>query len=80
VITRALGLQETVEVDVLEVQAAAGDLFLLCSDGLTDMIPDEQLAQFLGDGTLEDMAQALVAEANARGGEDNISAILVRVM
>jgi serine/threonine protein phosphatase PrpC len=80
VITRALGLQETVEVDVLEVAATAGDLFLLCSDGLTDKIPDEQLAQFLGEESLEEMAKALVAEANARGGEDNISAILVRVM
>jgi protein phosphatase len=79
VITRALGLQETVEVDLLQVPTAPGDLFLLCSDGLTDMISDEELPLYLANDNLDEMVQELVAEANERGGRDNISVILVRV-
>jgi protein phosphatase len=79
VITRALGLQETVEADLLQVPAAPGDLFLLCSDGLTDMIADEELPLYLANDNLDEMARELVAEANTRGGRDNISVILVRV-
>lgn len=79
VITRALGLQETVAVDLLQVETAPGDLFILCSDGLSDMIPHGELEQYLKDGNLDSMALTLVAEANARGGEDNISVILIRV-
>jgi serine/threonine protein phosphatase PrpC len=78
VITRALGVQEAVDVDVLQVSVAPGDLFLLCSDGLSDKIPDSDLAHYLGDGGLDSMAHQLVAEANERGGEDNISVILLR--
>lgn len=79
VITRALGLQDTVEVDVIQVPVSPGDLFLLCSDGLSDKIGDNELGQFLSDGDLDRMAQALVAEANERGGEDNISVVLIRI-
>lgn len=79
VITRALGLQDTVEVDLLQVATAPGDLFVLCSDGLSDKIPHVELEQFLQGSNLDTMARALVAEANARGGEDNISVILIRV-
>lgn len=79
VITRALGLQDSVKVDLLQVPAASGDLFLLCSDGLSDKIPENELGRYLEDGSLDSMAQALVDEANERGGEDNISVILIRV-
>lgn len=79
VITRALGLQESVKADLLQVSTAPGDLFLLCSDGLSDKIPDNELGRYLEDGSLDTMAQALVSEANERGGEDNISVILIRV-
>ena len=79
VITRALGLQDAVDVDVLQVPATPGDLFLLCSDGLSDKIPDNELSHYLGDDGLKQLATTLVAEANARGGEDNISVILMRV-
>ncbi|NIR25793.1 MAG: SpoIIE family protein phosphatase [Gammaproteobacteria bacterium] len=58
---------------------APGDLFVLCSDGLSDKIPHGELEQFLQESNLDTMASALVAEANARGGEDNISVILIRV-
>ncbi len=79
VITRALGLQDTVKVDLLQVPTEPGDLFLLCSDGLSDKIPPDEMEQFMKNDNLELMAQTLVAEANARGGEDNISVILMRV-
>ena len=79
VITRALGLQDTVEADVLQLPAAPGDLFLLCYDGLSDKIPESELAHFLEDGALDGVARQLVDEANARGGEDNISVILIRI-
>lgn len=79
VITRALGLEATVEADVLQVPLQSGELFLLCSDGLSDKIPHAELAQLLQDDNLDDMAQKLVAEANRRGGEDNISVILARI-
>lgn len=79
IITRALGLHDAVEVDGFQVAVASGDLFLLCSDGLSDKISDEELAQYLDDGDLDSMAHQLVAKANDRGGEDNISVILIRV-
>jgi PPM family protein phosphatase len=78
-VTRAVGVEDTVllEVHVHEVQA--GDLFLLCSDGLSDMLQDEAIAQTLSAmATLEEGCQALVQAANDAGGRDNISVILVR--
>jgi len=79
VITRALGLEATVAVDVLQTPLQAGELYLLCSDGLSDKIADPELAALLGEGDLDKLAQQLVAEANERGGEDNISVILARI-
>lgn len=79
-ITRALGLKESVEIDLVEEPAAAGDLFLLCSDGLTDLVRDPEILAAVreADGNLEAACQALVDLANAKGGEDNITALLVR--
>jgi len=79
VITRALGLAAEVQVDLLQTPLEAGDLYLLCSDGLSDKLPDVELAGFLESGSLDEVANRLVAEAKARGGEDNISLILVKV-
>ncbi len=79
VITRALGLDATVEADLLQAPLQSGELYLLCSDGLSDMIPDAELATLLQGETLEEIVQKLVAEANQRGGEDNISVILARI-
>jgi protein phosphatase len=79
VITRALGLEATVMADVLQTPLHAGELYLLCSDGLSDKIPDVELAGLLRHGDLDDMVRELVAEANRRGGEDNISVILARI-
>jgi serine/threonine protein phosphatase PrpC len=79
VITRALGLEASVEVDLMQLPLATGDLFLLCSDGLSDPLGEGELARLLGDGELSSMAQALVDAANARGGDDNVSLILMRM-
>jgi protein phosphatase len=58
----------------------AGDLLILCSDGLTTMIPDEDIARVVREagGAVEKAAQALVASANAKGGEDNITVFVIR--
>jgi len=56
------------------------DVYLLCSDGLTGMVADESIAAILGnDGSLAQAAERLITEANARGGRDNITVVLVRV-
>jgi protein phosphatase len=80
-ITRALGVEPGLEVDVQEQAVAAGDLYLLCTDGLFDMIPDEEIAAILSDtqGEVEAAAKALVAAANTAGGYDNISVIIVGI-
>lgn len=79
VITRALGLEASVQVDVLQHRLQPGDLYLFCSDGLSDKIGDGELGKFLHTENLEVLTRRLVDEANARGGEDNISVILVRI-
>jgi protein phosphatase len=80
VVTRALGGAAHVSVDLIEVPTQAGDRFLLCSDGLTGMIADEEIIEALGAaGPLEKTVRSLVDIANDRGGVDNITAILVEV-
>jgi serine/threonine protein phosphatase PrpC len=77
VITRALGTDPDVEVDVFTVQTEPGDLFMLCSDGLTTMVDDEEIRSTIGEGR-EDLgaaARELVGRANRGGGEDNITVI-----
>jgi protein phosphatase len=77
VITRALGTDPEVDVDAFEVDAAPGDVFLLCSDGLTTMVADEDiLATIARADSLEDAAKALVKAANKGGGEDNVTVVL----
>ena len=82
VITRALGTDANVEVDLLEVAAEPGDLYLLCSDGLTTMIGDSAVrALLLRERTNLDAAvRALVAAANAAGGEDNITCVCFEIV
>ena len=80
VITRALGVEAHVEVDTISYSAQAGDLFLICSDGLTTMIEDDLIADVLRDSkTLSQAGQRLVDEANESGGRDNITVILFRL-
>jgi serine/threonine protein phosphatase PrpC len=81
VITRALGPEAKVEVDVEAFPARAGDVFLLCSDGLTSMVHEPQLKALLADRErpLEQTGRTLIAAANEAGGRDNITVILFRV-
>jgi protein phosphatase len=79
-LTQALGVQENVPLDVQTQTVEPGDLYLLCSDGLTDMLDEHELAAALaGDTPLTAQAQTLLDRANAEGGYDNISLILCRV-
>jgi serine/threonine protein phosphatase PrpC len=80
IITRALGPEEVVEVDTRSYRARAGDVYLLCSDGLTTMLGEAQLAEVLrAHSDLHDAGEALIAQANEAGGRDNITVILLRV-
>jgi protein phosphatase len=80
IITRALGPEEDVDVDIRTVQARPGDVFLLCSDGLTTMLGEERIARILRGATSLDAAvRALVDEANRAGGRDNITAVAFRI-
>jgi protein phosphatase len=80
IITRALGPEPSVEVDSATWPAEPGDVFLLCSDGLTSMIEDRQVAAVLREASsMEQAARALVAAANEAGGRDNITVVLFRL-
>jgi len=80
VITRALGTDPEVDVDTFTVEAETGDLFLLCSDGLTTMVDDQQIAQMVANAdSLEHATKALVKAANRAGGEDNVTVVLFRL-
>ena len=79
VITRALGTQEQVTPDCCRVEAEPGDLFMLCSDGLTRELPDSGIQSLLGAAnSLEDLAAQVVGAAKSAGGHDNITCVLVR--
>ncbi len=80
VITRALGTESTIQVDLQEEILLPGDLYLLCSDGLNDMIGDEKILTTLRmfGGNLDKIGEELIRQANAAGGRDNVSVILVR--
>jgi protein phosphatase len=80
VITRALGPEGMVEVDTRSFRARAGDVYLLCSDGLTTMISEELIASTLiAHPRLRDAGEALIAAANQAGGRDNITVVLIRL-
>ena len=80
IITRALGPEPEVEVDIQAVPAEPGDIFLLCSDGLTTMLNDERIRELMSGATsLEAAVKTLVDEANRAGGRDNITASIFQV-
>jgi protein phosphatase len=80
IITRALGPEPTVEVDTWTYPVREGDVLLLCSDGLTSMVSEERVQQVLAAvSPLDAAAQALIDEANAAGGRDNITVLLFRI-
>ncbi len=81
IITRALGPEPTVEVETCTIPAKDGDVYLLCSDGLTGMVSEERVAEILRSrSSLEQAARELVTAANENGGKDNITVVLFKVV
>lgn len=81
VITRALGTDSGVEIDLYEFKIQPGDLLLLCSDGLSNMLSDSDLACLMAEGRekpMEELAKTLVSAANEKGGLDNVTAVLLK--
>jgi len=80
VLTRALGTEETVDVDVDEIELFPRDSLLLCSDGLTRMVPEEEIAEVLSAApTAQSAAELLVDRANEYGGQDNVTVVVIRL-
>jgi PPM family protein phosphatase len=82
VITRALGTDPDVDVDTFSVEARPGDVFMICSDGLTTMVDEEEILDELSRhrGDLDGTAKALVRRANKGGGEDNITVVMFEIV
>lgn len=79
-VTRALGVEDAVALDVNEYVVEPGDLYLMCSDGLSDMVADELIARIVSESVaLDQKADLLIAAANENGGRDNISVLMVSV-
>jgi len=80
-ITNAVGLKKSLALELTHADQMAGDIWLLCSDGLDKMLSNEAIASVLaGDGDANALAQRLVDEANAAGGKDNVSVVIVKVI
>lgn len=80
VIVRALGMRDTVQVDVYVDSPRMGDVYVLCSDGLSGMVADEQIAEIAGsDRDLDGICEELIALANRNGGLDNVTVITARI-
>ena len=77
IITRAVGTGETVKVDFFDIRLEPGNQLLMCSDGLSNMVTDEEIFEILEDDNGKDKAQELIDKANANGGKDNIAVIVV---
>ena len=79
-VTRALGVDDTVLLDLSEYEVQPGDLYVMCSDGLSDMVDDAEIANIVdGEQTMDERCDALIDAANRHGGRDNISVLLVQV-
>jgi protein phosphatase len=80
-LARALGVRDTVAVDLTIDRPHPGDFYLVCSDGLNKMMPDSDIMQWVvqAEGSMDDKARSLINEANRRGGRDNITVIAIRV-
>lgn len=79
-VTRALGVEDAVMLETNEFRTEIGDIYMMCSDGLSDMVADEDIAVIMrGEADLDAKAKALVDAANANGGRDNISVLLAAV-
>lgn len=79
IITRAVGVKDYVECDVYTEELRSGDIVMLCSDGLTNMVEDGDICRIVMEAAdLEEAADILIDEANAQGGKDNISVVLIK--
>lgn len=78
IITRAIGTADTVQVDFFDFRLNQDDQILMCSDGLSNMVEDARMFEILKDDSIEDKSEALIQEANANGGKDNIAVIVIR--
>lgn len=78
-LTRSVGFEEDTTVDVFVRPVADADVFILCSDGLTNLVPDDEIGRIVSTREPEDAAEALVDLANERGGDDNITVLVTRI-
>ena len=80
VITRALGMQDQVVVDLQHDEPTPGDVYVLCSDGLSGMVQDDEIQKIVvGHPDIRDACAKLIARANEHGGEDNVTAVLIKI-
>lgn len=79
IITRSIGFEDDVDVDMIALKIAANDTFVLCTDGLTGLVEDDEISDVLDTHDLDEVPQALIDMANARGGDDNITVVVVHV-
>lgn len=80
VITRALGMHRDVQVDLRSDEPQPGDIYMLCSDGLSGMIEDDEIRDLIGEGKdLQEVVRRLIDRANENGGDDNITSVVVRI-
>lgn len=79
IITRALGAERTVDVDFFDLKLEPGNVVLMCSDGLSNMVEDDRIGEIISDTDrdLQERGQALISEANRNGGKDNIAIVLI---
>lgn len=80
IITRSVGFEEEVQVDVMGIAVEEGDSFMLCSDGLANLVEDNEIRQVISSSEFKDAPKKLVDLANERGGDDNITCIVVRIV
>lgn len=80
IITRSVGYQETVQIDLKKFPIHMGDKILLCSDGLSNMVDDEEIKKCVTKHTLKEAAKRLIEAANQKGGDDNITVLLMEVL
>ncbi len=83
IITKALGTTESVEADIKTISMKTGDYILLCTDGLTDVLKDEEIRDIIiisSNGSIDEKCKKLINQANEKGGGDNVTAVLINIM
>ncbi|MDO8518684.1 MAG: Stp1/IreP family PP2C-type Ser/Thr phosphatase [Deltaproteobacteria bacterium] len=80
IITRSVGYQEDVEIDIKKIEVHMGDKILLCTDGLSNMLDDEEICRIVVENPIKTACEKLIEQGNEAGGEDNITALLMEVI